>query len=672
MGILSMHRVQLFAALLLQLCALYRAEPSLQQRVQGLSALLAGFKTENEQCSAKVKHMLNQFIQDDSILVGLLNSGRGVNQLGNYKECVNTHGRYILFSIKNTPVLFTLGICGPAECAAADYQPLKKPVSEFMTTLMKSLGTKIIVTENDVLFVDTDEESDKYDRVSPGSVITLVMVSAFVLLSIVGSAMAIRSPEIAKSSRALDKLIYSFDIRRNAEALVRIEQKHDTGLKVFDGVRVIGMLWIVLGHSLMAAAITPTQNLASLQPFTSDFSKAHLYNAFLAVDIFFFLSGFLICFVLISSIATRLSWKLYLHRLIRLYPALIVSYCLYCYILPLFAQGPRFYKYLKMVNVDCKEQVPDIFFFFYNYRNEDYDCTGWVWYVSVDMQFFVITPPIIYILAKWPRIGVCVLLTMLVGSYASTAVVASVYDIHAALEKNNKDYSRLYYSAPYARIPPYLLGIIFAYWYLQAKRKEKSLSQFLWELVSDSAIVRAFCYLGGAAGVFFAIHLQYWVNKDYGRAFDMTYLVGDRSFFIVSLFLLCLPSMAGKGRVMNRLLANPLMSILAKLTYGVYMTHQALLEYFCYSQYVSTFLSYDALLFWFCSYATMSYIVAFFLYMLIEAPIFNMEDAFLRVRGRPAAKKEPITAGTEEKGPLLGTKSDTADSATNKDTTTQS
>ncbi len=662
--------------LLLQLCAVCGTGLGLQQGIQGLSTLLLGFKMENERCAAKVKHMLNQFLQDSSLLASFLNTGKGLNDLGDYETCSESpSNRYIMLTMKDMAMFFNLGICGPAECTAADYHPLRKPLAEFLNELIKSLtpkGTdaKIVIKENDVLFIDSKAEIDKFPYFRPGTIVTLLAVSVMILLSVGASVLTFRSPEIAKSSRVLDKLIYSFDLRRNADALMRVDQRHDTGLKVFDGIRVIGMLWVILGHSMMYGVTNPIKNISVLSSYLTEFSKAHLYNAFLAVDIFFFLSGFLLCFVLISSIATRFTWKLYLHRLIRLYPALIAAYCFYCYILPLFAQGPRFYNFLNIATVDCPEGAPSIFLFFYNFRNRDYNCLGWVWYVTVDMQMFIITPPIIYLLAKWPRAGLCTILALLVGSYTSTTIVAGIYNIYAAVARLSRDHSKYYYDMPYARIPPYLLGVLFAYWYVQAK-KEKSLSQLLSSLVRDSVFVRVFCYIIGGAGVFFSIHYQYWVNKYYdvyGRWFDMSYLVGGRSVFIIMLFVLCLPSIVGKGRVMNSLLANPMMSILAKLTYGVYMIHQALLEYHFFSKHTASYVTYDVVLFWFWSAVSMAYIGAFLIYMFFEAPIFNMEDAFLRARGRPAVASEK-----ELKEPLVAMKS-AADSLVmvNKSTVTQS
>ena len=41
----------------------------------------------------------------------------------------------------------------------------------------------------------------------------------------------------------------------------------------------------------------------------------------------------------------------------------------------------------------------------YASRPDDGQCLGQTWYLANDMQFFIIAPPIIYIVWKWKRIG---------------------------------------------------------------------------------------------------------------------------------------------------------------------------------------------------------------------------------------------------------------------------
>ena len=41
----------------------------------------------------------------------------------------------------------------------------------------------------------------------------------------------------------------------------------------------------------------------------------------------------------------------------------------------------------------------------YASRPDDGQCLGQTWYLANDMQFFILAPPIIYVIWKWKRIG---------------------------------------------------------------------------------------------------------------------------------------------------------------------------------------------------------------------------------------------------------------------------
>ncbi len=633
-------------------------------------------------CRTKVLHMANKFIQDEANIALLLNTGKNLNDLGNFHDCTKTGtNRYILLSVNDLPLPVNLGICGPQECAAADYAVLKKPIADLINTLIQSvmppdMEISVSISPESIEFIDSAEENAI--PVSFASVLTLMVIGAFVLAGILAAVLRGNLGGAADPQRVLGKVLRCFDVVKNADALCATEGRHDPNLNVFDGIRVICMLWIVLGHSLMISEVMPIDNPEETLDYLSQFSKAHLYNATLSVDVFFFLSGFMVCFVLLGSIATRLSWKLYLHRLIRLYPTMIVSYVAYCYILPLFADGPRFYHLKREVNHECPALAPYIFSFMYSFKPTDYNCVGWVWYIANDMQFFVIAPPVIYLLYKYPRAGIATILLVLAGTSVATCVVASAKDISSSVNRYNVAYSDYYYPMPYSRIQPYLIGILCAYWYIDSKRNNKvesggsfvevkTLSRRFAEFLGKTLWARLVCYVAGAAGCFGLIHAQYWINKyvkDYPRWVDLLYLVGGRSAFVIAVFLLCLPALVGKGRLLKALLANNMMGILSKLTYGVYMMHQVALEYYIVSQHVSSHTSYDRVWFWFCSLATIGYISAVFLFVFIEMPIFSLEDTFLRSRGRrplAAAKGESTTAtgrptDSDESSPLAASK----------------
>jgi peptidoglycan/LPS O-acetylase OafA/YrhL len=248
-------------------------------------------------------------------------------------------------------------------------------------------------------------------------------------------------PECKEANTAKQKILCSFDFFRNLKTLTKIDEKHDQKIRVFDGIRVGGILWVAFGHTFMIMKIGPVENISAAADYLKELSKAHVYGALFSVDIFFYLSGFLLCLVLLSSRNTKINWLLIVHRIIRLLPALLFALGLFYCILPLFGNGPLFYYYMEKVVGTCSKIWWMLYAFVYNFRDIVADsCMAWTWYASVDMQFFLISLPLMYVLIKKPKIGTYLFTCLLVVSYTVTIVVASKKQIFSSVARMTNDY----------------------------------------------------------------------------------------------------------------------------------------------------------------------------------------------------------------------------------------
>ncbi|XP_033111637.1 regulator of hypoxia-inducible factor 1-like, partial [Anneissia japonica] len=94
----------------------------------------------------------------------------------------------------------------------------------------------------------------------------------------------------------------------------------------------------------------------------------------------------------------------------------------------------------------------------------------WSWYLAVDMQFFIITPPLLILLFKRPRLGIAATAVVCVISFITTASLTGYWGLKAGLNSgfyNNRslefpDAQRIY-NKPYTRISTYLVGILTGY-----------------------------------------------------------------------------------------------------------------------------------------------------------------------------------------------------------------
>ena len=105
-------------------------------------------------------------------------------------------------------------------------------------------------------------------------------------------------------------------------------------------------------------------------------------------------------------------------------------------------------------------------------------CVGWVWYLAIDMQLFVLTPPIIYLYCKKRALGYLSVVLMMMINFAY--VVGIVYDKNISFslilgfffpgDGPTEDYL---YVKTYARMAAYFVGVLFAYFYFEFKNRDK-------------------------------------------------------------------------------------------------------------------------------------------------------------------------------------------------------
>ena len=98
----------------------------------------------------------------------------------------------------------------------------------------------------------------------------------------------------------------------------------------------------------------------------------------------------------------------------------------------------------------------------------------WTWYLANDMQFYIISPLILFSLYHWFPVGVVIVGVFLVMGFAITANLSAVYDYQAsafsilAYNYTNKPgtpivYMDAIYIKPWSCISPYLVGLAMGY-----------------------------------------------------------------------------------------------------------------------------------------------------------------------------------------------------------------
>ena len=205
-----------------------------------------------------------------------------------------------------------------------------------------------------------------------------------------------------------------------------------------------------------------------------------IQNALPAVDTFFFMSGLLVSYLsLIQMDKKRFNIVLYyVHRIIRLtIPlGLAIAFCIGA--LPYLSYGPQYNLGVGAQAQLCRDYGWRTMLYINNFDSSLEMCLGQTWYLSNDMQFYILAPLMIYPLYYFPKIAFA-----LAGAiYVALTIVMGYLTVHYGLGPesfltlhtvpdswNEQDY---YYFRPYCRFQPYLIGILMGYVLYKTKDKQ--------------------------------------------------------------------------------------------------------------------------------------------------------------------------------------------------------
>jgi peptidoglycan/LPS O-acetylase OafA/YrhL len=375
---------------------------------------------------------------------------------------------------------------------------------------------------------------------------------------------ALISSKPAKGPSPLARVVANWDMNRNYLSLVKPDPGHH-GLRTLNGVRVIAILLVVLGHTY---AFMPTDN----RPYDEDVVKKRFFSmwwlgddkvsigvGFLSVDSFFFLSGFLFMWPQLKAYSLNAETKLtsasftlkvYTMRWLRLTPMYFYVLMIYIYVSPAWGNGPTWHSGMSTMKEEpkfCKElwftnvlYISNLFPGQLHERDDmmaspngegELGCYVQTWYLSNDFQLCLLTPlvAILWKRSKKAAYGFLafVLATMhAVVLYETAYFSLSVCDMRSdnppygsgdGSPRHSGDFQIMLYDKPWYR-PGYFIGVLLACLYVDLQKADGSLPR----LPGTPAVVLAwaavlavmFCT---SAAAFFITHEEYGpVTQDGG------------------------------------------------------------------------------------------------------------------------------------------------------------
>ena len=285
--------------------------------------------------------------------------------------------------------------------------------------------------------------------------------------------------------------------------------------------------------------------------------------------------------------------KLYLmailHRLLRFYPSYITAMLIWYQLFPQSGSGP-FWPMQQFYVDPCKNMWRNILFIDNLY--ESIQCMPWAWYLSNDVQLFILCIWILFLYTRQPKLALIVSGLLIFGSVlfnflSSQAhnyfTIAHVYDLF----KWN-DYFLNMYIKPWSRAPPYIIGLFLGTEYYKffryTKNKKENLlsedeSEPLFEKIRikyvNQPFWRYFGYFVGFGVLFMVVLLprDLQVGHEWPQVGHSSYLAFSKILFVLAVTIIIMPAVVGIPDFIAFLGDTTFFSIIGKISFWAYLIH---------------------------------------------------------------------------------------------------
>ncbi|CAG9766404.1 unnamed protein product [Ceutorhynchus assimilis] len=274
-------------------------------------------------------------------------------------------------------------------------------------------------------------------------------------------------------------------------------------LRSIQGIRFYNIICVVLSHTIMG-----TLGGAVSNPRYTEHSTKHVLNMFIAngwyiVQTFFVISGWLLSYHFFEMTSgskhfkiTYIFWAI-LNRYLRLVPAVALMVGFHGTWLVHLSKGPYWDMFVGQEYRNCRKNWWTNVLFINNYIDNNNMCLHQTWYIAADMQLFMVSVAVLYVIWNYPKTLKYIFGTLLFVGFLTPGMIAYVnnYDIVIRqypeilynLNLLRLDHWHQLYSSAYSNIFGYTVGMVFGYLFFSYKNVTLNINKIhviLWWLLS--------------------------------------------------------------------------------------------------------------------------------------------------------------------------------------------
>ncbi len=590
----------------------------------------------------------------------------------NYTAFCYSSAVIVLKLLPYAVIPWKVGMCVPKYCTSADIAGLINSTRELIV-----VNTSITCTNS------------KTPPYSNGAKIMIAVSCLFMALVLIGScvdtllqfrtkyqkvtAMSVNvdSPDEAtpilpkgepkqKTVNPLD-FILAFSLFKTVPTLLATQQGPGV-ITCLNGIRVISMTWVILGHAYaFAMVLTSVDNPIATLKVPSRFSFQAVGNAYFSVDSFFFLSGVLVAFLTLKEMKKKKGrfpfLHYYVHRYLRITPTYAFVLFFATYLGIHLAAGP-FMSLADAIGPACRKYWWTNLFYInnlYPWKLGD-QCLGWGWYLANDMQFYIIAPTMLIAAYYLLPVAIIIALAFVLSGFTVDGFLTGYFDFqgnelssiaykYVGRPNITQAYTDAIYGKPWDRISPYIVGLALGYvLYKNIKFDYNKVLNlvfhgFLWAVATFTAFWLVY-------GLYFT-----WHGHIPSKAENVIYIMLSRCLWACCLALLVYVCHHGYGWVVNSFLSMKLWTPLARMTFNAYLIHPVVI-FTIYGQLQLPIHYTDiTLACYFIALVALSYAAAGIICVAVEFPLGSVEMLFFKLVGlnrRASQRHDTIATKPEE------------------------